>query len=71
MAALACVFDTVELLEAILVCLPSKELLLTQRVSKRWRYVICGSIKLQRALFFEPEEDEPLTLALHGMQSIT
>ena len=68
MAAAACVLDTVELFEAILVCLPAKELLLTQRVSRRWRDVIGRSIKLQRALFLEPNKGKPLTLALDGME---
>lgn len=67
MAALACVLDTVELFEAILICLPVRDLLLAQRVSRRWRDVIARSIKLQRALFLVPDKGDPLTLAIDGM----
>lgn len=49
-SAPAKVFGTVELLEAILVQLPCKDLLLSQRVCGRWEETIAGSIKLQQAL---------------------
>lgn len=47
------VFDTIELLEMILYKLPIRDLLLSQRVSCRWKQVIEGSIKLQQALFIK------------------
>lgn len=70
MAAVACVFDTVELFEAVLVCLPARDLLLAQRVSRRWQNVIAKSTKLQRALFFVPNQGDPLTLAFDGKQIV-
>ncbi|KAK5136528.1 hypothetical protein LTR08_002872 [Meristemomyces frigidus] len=45
---------TTELLEAVLLQLPMRDLLLAQGVSKRFEEVIAGS-PIQRALFFEPE----------------
>jgi hypothetical protein len=45
-------FDTAELLESVLFELPSKDLLLAQRVCKQWKLTIEGSRKLQQALFF-------------------
>ena len=54
------VFETTELLESILFQLPTRDLLLGQRVSKRWQAVIGISRKLQRALFLEPVKGEPL-----------
>jgi hypothetical protein len=43
-----------ELLELILLYLPQKDLLLSQRVCRSFRYTIEGSLRLQRALFFSP-----------------
>ena len=54
MAAKSRVFDTPELMEAILLQLPLKDALLSQRVSKQWRNTIVGSTKLQQLLFFRP-----------------
>ncbi|KAK4954159.1 hypothetical protein LTR10_007587 [Elasticomyces elasticus] len=55
------VFETTELLEAILLQLPldgvvgMRTLLLSQRVNRTFRDTIKDSVVLQRALFFEPE----------------
>lgn len=67
MTAQTRVLNTTELLENILVCLPIRDLLFVQRTSKYWHNVIRYSIKLQRALFFESDKGEPLTLALDGI----
>ena len=48
------VFNTVELLEAILLFLPIRDVLLAQRISKQWHFTITGSRRLQRALFLDP-----------------
>ena len=48
------VVDTVELLEWILLKLPTKDLLLSQRVAKQWQAVIKTSKILQEALFLRP-----------------
>ncbi|KAK3691902.1 hypothetical protein LTR37_018333 [Vermiconidia calcicola] len=56
------IFDTVELLETILFELPTRDLLLSQRVNKRWAAVVRSSRKLQQALFFESVSKTPLTL---------
>ena len=56
MASVQKALETPELLELILLELPMKDLLLNaQRVCRRWKANIDGSIKLQRALFFTPE----------------
>ncbi|KAK5121724.1 hypothetical protein LTR85_004599 [Meristemomyces frigidus] len=47
------VLNTAELLEAILLCLDTKTLLLSQRTCKSFLDTIAGSTKLQRALFFQ------------------
>lgn len=49
------VFETVELLEQILLHLPMKDLLLKSRVCKHWQNAIIGSLCIQRALFMKPE----------------
>jgi hypothetical protein len=54
MAAKFKVLSTTELLEAILLQLSLKDVLLSQRVSKEWRDTIVGSTKLQQLLFFRP-----------------
>lgn len=51
---------TVELLESILYELPTRDLLLAQRVNKQWQAVVGSSKKLQRALFFAPVSGPPL-----------
>ncbi len=48
------VFSTPELLMEILSGLDMRTLLLSQRVSKQWQYIIAKTRVLQRALFFEP-----------------
>ncbi|KAK5117137.1 hypothetical protein LTR85_008905 [Meristemomyces frigidus] len=48
------VFSTTELLEAILLQLPVKHVLLAQRVSKQWCSTVVGSVQLQTALCFRP-----------------
>lgn len=45
------VFSTTELLEAILLYLNTKDLLLSQNVSRKFRDTVKGSVHLQRALF--------------------
>lgn len=47
--------STPELLENMLLKLPMQDLLLAQRVCSRFQATIAGSIKIRRALFFEPE----------------
>jgi hypothetical protein len=51
------VFAATELLESILAQLPPRDLLLAQRVCRRWRDTIVGSIALQQRLFFCPITD--------------
>ena len=48
------VLETTELLETILLELPMKDLLLSQRVCRLWHALITTSIRLRRALFLEP-----------------
>jgi len=48
------VFNTAELLEAVLLNLPMKDLLLSQRVRRSWQALIITSLHLQRALFLLP-----------------
>ncbi|CAK1367333.1 unnamed protein product [Cercospora beticola] len=52
--AVDAVFDTAELLEAILSELEPKDLLLSQRVSKTWKLAIAASRGLQEELFLRP-----------------
>jgi hypothetical protein len=52
------VFDTAELLEAILVHLQLPDLLRVNTVCKQWFSVIKGSSQLQQALFLHPAKDE-------------
>lgn len=49
------VFRLPEILEIILLHLPQRDLLLSQRVCRSFRRTIQGSIRLQRALFFAPD----------------
>lgn len=46
--------NSYELLVMVLHCLPTKDLLLAQRVCRTWRTVIGREHKLQRALFLKP-----------------
>jgi hypothetical protein len=48
------VFAIPELLEAILILLPTRDLLISQRVAKNWMTTIDGSHLLRQALFLEP-----------------
>ncbi|GAB1728416.1 hypothetical protein NU195Hw_g1718t1 [Hortaea werneckii] len=48
-------FSIPELLESTLLELPMQDLLLAQRVCSRFKATIDWSIKIRRALFFEPE----------------
>ncbi|KAF2162094.1 hypothetical protein M409DRAFT_27471 [Zasmidium cellare ATCC 36951] len=48
------VFNTAELIEKILVDVPLKTLLTSQRVSKQWKATIAGSKEIQKKLFFTP-----------------
>jgi hypothetical protein len=57
------VFGTPELLEMILLGLPIRHILASaERVCRSWKATIDGSIKLQRALFFQPLPYGPLYL---------
>lgn len=49
------VFCIPELLETILLNLSTKDLLLSQRTVRAFRYTIQGSVRLRRKLFLEPE----------------
>ena len=53
-AVIATALGTTELLEAILIRLDLRTLLLSQRVSQTFRDVIKGSVHLQKKLFFVP-----------------
>lgn len=55
-AAAQQVSATTELLEAILLELPMRDLLMSQKVSKHWKAVWDGSVRIQRALYFVPAE---------------
>jgi hypothetical protein len=50
-AARKAVFNTSELLESILVCLPPKALFGVQRVSKQFQAIIATSIPIQEKMF--------------------
>jgi hypothetical protein len=49
------VFNIPELLESILQHLSTKDLLLSQRASRAFRYTTQGSIRLRRKLFLQPD----------------
>ena len=51
------VFGIPELLENVLLCLPLKDLLFSQRVCKGWRATWTGSVSIQHALFLKPIRD--------------
>jgi hypothetical protein len=48
------VFAVAELFEAVLLQLSQRDLLVLQRVSRRWRDTIAGSPTVQQKLFFQP-----------------
>jgi hypothetical protein len=50
------VLQLTELLETILLNLSLKEIARAKRVSRKWRNVIDHSIRLQRKMFFQPEQ---------------
>lgn len=52
------VLETAELLENILLHLPTRDLLLAQRTCRQWEKLIDGSIHCQRALFFVAAPDK-------------
>lgn len=58
-AARTAVFDTVELLEAILVSLGSKTLYRIQRVSRHWQTVVATSTILGQKMFLQPRSSMP------------
>jgi hypothetical protein len=53
-------FDTTELLESVLLELPTIDLLFAQGVCKRWKQVIERSRRLQQALFFKSTTKHPV-----------
>jgi len=57
----ASVFEIPELLETILLELPLKDLLLSQRVCTTWRSLAISSIHIRRALFLEPAARGPIS----------
>ena len=59
MASATQVFAVPELLEMILLCLPERDLLLSQRVDTKWRNVTKTSPDLQRKLFYKAEVCNP------------
>ncbi|KAK5684570.1 hypothetical protein LTS10_004442 [Elasticomyces elasticus] len=79
MAFTAQVVNLPELLEAILLELPTRDLLLAQRVCTNWRTAITTSPNLQKMLFFKPgaANDTRPTLrvyvdqtAIHGADAV-
>jgi len=52
-SSVAAVFETPELLEAIMLELDMRTLILSHRVSQAFRATVASSIKLQRKLFFK------------------
>jgi hypothetical protein len=54
------VFDTAELLENILIHLPSREIFKVQRVSRRFKDTTVNSMLLQQKMFLRPR-DQPTT----------
>lgn len=63
--AAECVLELPELLERILLSVPIRDVLLSQRVSKFWQALITNSLSLQQALFFKPvTKYEPFTALL-------
>ena len=62
--------QTPELLEHILFQLPTKDLLLAQRVCKFWQANIKASKKIQQALFFRPADGGPVEYKVWGTSSV-
>lgn len=58
------VLELPELLERILLLVPMRDLLLSQRVSKFWQALIANSLSLQQALFFKPAKNFEPFIAL-------
>lgn len=60
------VFGTTQLLEAIILQLPCREVFLAQGVARYWKATIAGLAMLQKALFLRPTTDaiNPPTVAL-------
>ncbi|KAF2211375.1 hypothetical protein CERZMDRAFT_85541 [Cercospora zeae-maydis SCOH1-5] len=64
------VFNTVELLEAILVNLDLKTVLMTQRVHRTWKCTIQSSPRLQEKLFLRPTSvNTSILLPVYPFQS--
>ncbi|KAK5732317.1 hypothetical protein LTR17_010631 [Elasticomyces elasticus] len=57
-----------ELIENIILHLPMKDLLLSQRVCKTWKAVIDSSPQIQEALFFTARQQKQVP-ALHGLET--
>ncbi|KAK5705433.1 hypothetical protein LTR97_002551 [Elasticomyces elasticus] len=68
-AASTQVFGTTELLEHILIYVPARDVLLSQRVSQQWQAVITGSLSLQKLLSFVGEAAEPVQWAKEHLGS--
>jgi hypothetical protein len=71
MSATQKVFGVFELLEAILLNLPIKDLLFAQKISKNFNQVIKSSTPLQKALFFQPGnlEDAAVDAKIHYLDT--
>ena len=54
------VFNTTEILEAILECLPAKTLFVVQRVNKRFHETIADSPRIQRKMFLRIDNDHSI-----------
>ncbi|KAK4618101.1 hypothetical protein CLAFUW4_11934 [Fulvia fulva] len=64
------VINTPELLDNILLRLPMKRLLFSQRVNKQFKATIDGSIKLQQALFFKVDPKNAKIFSDDGMYAL-
>ncbi|KAK5738216.1 hypothetical protein LTS12_025661 [Elasticomyces elasticus] len=65
------VFGTTELLEHILIHVPARDVLLSQRVSQQWQAVTTGSLSLQRLLLFVGDAAEPAQWAKEHLGAST
>lgn len=63
-AARKAVFNTSELLEAILVCLPPKTLFGVQRVSKQFQAIIATSVPIQEKMFLRVRNEPQVSWLL-------
>jgi hypothetical protein len=60
------VLGTVELLEAIIVAVPVRDILRANGVSRQWQAVIQGSLQLQQSLFMVPVEPSEIRHHKYG-----